>query len=423
MLWLLILGGEELTAPYFGLGLRNRQANPSRHATPAVTERFARLRENVEQSLAVPLRGITANGVPEKGLFPLQRTGVSTEAMRAAAAAFLETLAPEGQKRVQFDLQSDAWRRWWNIHPYIMRHGLLLEDLSEEQRSAALGIVDATLSTTGFKTARDIMRLNYTIGEVTGSWSEYGEFVYFISIFGSPTNGGPWGWQIDGHHLIINCLVVEDQVVVTPMFMGSEPVIAEGGIFKGTAVLQKEQDIALEFARSLTPAQREKAVLYPSILSDVLPLERGRGSDGRVQAGAFRDNIVLGYEGIQASELNQRQRGGLLQIVATYTSRLRSGHDSIWLDGVRHHLDATHFMWMGSTDDDGVFYYRIHSPVILIEFDHQNGIAFDNDEPSRNHIHTVVRTPNGNDYGADYLRQHYERFAHVDGRHVARAES
>jgi hypothetical protein len=47
--------------------------------------------------------------------------------------------------------------------------------------------------------------------------------------------------------------------------------------------------------------------------------------------------------------------------------------------------------------------------VILIEFDHQRGIAFDNDLPSRNHIHTVVRTPNGNDYGKDLLRQHYEQ--------------
>ncbi len=26
----------------------------------------------------------------------------------------------------------------------------------------------------------------------------------------------------------------------------------------------------------------------------------------------------------------------------------------------------------------------------------------------RDHIHTVVRTPNGDDYGKDLLRQHYE---------------
>ena len=67
---------------------------------------------------------------------------------------------------------------------------------------------------------------------------------------------------------------------------------------------------------------------------------------------------------------------------------------------------------MGGFEEDSVFYYRLHSPVILVEFDHQRGIAFDNDAPSRHHIHTVVRTPNGNDYGQDLLRQHHARFPH-----------
>ena len=32
--------------------------------------------------------------------------------------------------------------------------------------------------------------------------------------------------------------------------------------------------------------------------------------------------------------------------------------------------------------------------------------------PSRRHVHSVVRTPNGNDYGKDLLRQHYEKHRH-----------
>jgi hypothetical protein len=63
----------------------------------------------------------------------------------------------------------------------------------------------------------------------------------------------------------------------------------------------------------------------------------------------------------------------------------------------------------------------VHSPVVLIEFDHQGGIALNRGERmSRNHVHTVIRTPNGNDYGKDLLRQHHETFDHVDGVHVAR---
>jgi hypothetical protein len=60
-----------------------------------------------------------------------------------------------------------------------------------------------------------------------------------------------------------------------------------------------------------------------------------------------------------------------------------------------------------------VFYYRIHSPVVLIEFDHQSPVALPGPRvPGKAHIHTVVRTPNGNDYGKDLLRQHYAQHPH-----------
>jgi len=197
--------------------------------------------------------------------------------------------------------------------------------------------------------------------------------------------------------------------------------VAETGIYQGTSVLQPEQNQGLDLINALRAEQRAKAILYDSILSTELPPERGIGSDGRVQTAAFRDNVRLPYEGIRATELTTGQREQLLRLAALYTGRLREGHAEQWLATVRQHLDDTRFVWMGGTGQTDVFYYRIHSPVILIEFDHQPGIAFDTNEPTRNHIHTVVRTPNGNDYGKDYLRQHHARFEHVNGQHVVRA--
>jgi hypothetical protein len=99
----------------------------------------------------------------------------------------------------------------------------------------------------------------------------------------------------------------------------------------------------------------------------------------------------------------------LLDLIELYVSRMRPDQARVKMDEVMAHLAETRFLWVGEMEDESVFYYRIHSPVVLIEFDHLNGIAFDNDEPTRNHIHTVVRTPNGNDYGMDLLRQHYAR--------------
>ncbi len=50
---------------------------------------------------------------------------------------------------------------------------------------------------------------------------------------GTPSATEPWGWQLDGHHLIINYFVLGDQVVMTPSFFGSEPVIADGRQVQG----------------------------------------------------------------------------------------------------------------------------------------------------------------------------------------------
>ena len=71
--------------------------------------------------------------------------------------------------------------------------------------------------------------------------------------------------------------------------------------------------------------------------------------------------------------------------------------------------------WDTSLGSEDLFFFRIQSPVIIIEFDHQGSVALPNEPrhvPIREHIHTVLRTPNGNDYGKDLLRQHYEQHPH-----------
>lgn len=380
---------------------RPRQRPPaSARALPAVLPEFLRnYIQNAEAALAEPFKGITTDGTLVPGLFPIRSTGVSTHPIREAAQALLAALDPAQRAAIRFPVESDAWRRWSNIHIFTMRHGVCLEAMDPAQREHALALLQASLSAPGFQTARDIMRLNETIAEITDRWEEYGEWVYWLSLFGTPSADEPWGWQIDGHHLIINCFVLGDQVVMTPTFMGSEPVEADAGRYAGTRVFAAEEAGGLALARSLTAEQRRAAVL-----SDQLPPE--------VFTGAFRDNLELRYEGIRFDRLTPSQQNLLLAFIETYVGRMAAGHAAVKLDEVRRHLADTYFAWMGGVEEDSVFYYRVHSPVILIEFDHQRGVALDHDVPTRTHIHTVMRTPNGNDYGKDLLRQHYERAAH-----------
>jgi hypothetical protein len=212
---------------------------------------------------------------------------------------------------------------------------------------------------------------------------------------GTPSPTEPWGWQIDGHHLIVNCFVLGDQLVLTPTFMGSEPVAAETGIYAGTRVFEVEERQGFALMHALTPEQQQAATISMQLPGDVL-------------ATAAHDNLRLPAEGIAYyADLSTAQQRLLLGLVETYTGRIRPGHAEIALADVKRHLADTTFAWIGRCDDESPFYYRVYSPVILIELDHQRGIAFDHDEPSRNHIHTIVRTPNGNDYGKDLLRQHY----------------
>jgi hypothetical protein len=110
------------------------------------------------------------------------------------------------------------------------------------------------------------------------------------------------------------------------------------------------------------------------------------------------------------------QREELLKLVDLYVSNMDDGHAGVWMSEVRAHLDRTWFAWIGKSEPGSVFYYRIHSPVILIEFDHQLPAAMrhlaDPKLPNLEHIHAVVRTPNGNDYGKDFLRMHYVQHPH-----------
>ena len=369
----------------------------------ALAERFRRMSQEAEaRGLAEPFKGITTNGEVVSGLFPIRSTGVSTAPVRRSADAFLATLTPEQRAKTVFSVDDPEWRKWMNQHFYI-RQGTAFYEMTASQREVAFDLLRASLSAKGLEQSRDIMRLNHTLGELNNNFEEYGEGRYWLTVMGTPSNTEPWGWQLDGHHLIVNYFVLGDQVVMTPTFMGSEPVTANAGKHKGTTVLQAEQNKGLALINALNDAQREKAII-----------EVSKTRNNNV-GEAFSDNVVLDYAGIRAAEFTPEQKEQLLDLLGEYVGNMRDGHAEVKMSEVRQHLDETRFAWIGQTEPNSVFYYRIHSPVILIEFDHQTPIALrslERGQPTREHIHSVVRTPNGNDYGKDLLRQHYQQHAH-----------
>ncbi len=350
--------------------------------------------------LREPFRGITADGVVEPGLFSITPTGRSTEGVRDAAATFLASLSKEQRDATIFAVDADEWRRWANIH-ISTRRGTSFAEMSEAQRAAAFALLDASLSARGAATARDIMRLEGHLADLMDDHVQYGEQRYWITVMGEPSQTEPWGWQIDGHHLVINFFVLGDQVVMTPTFMGSEPIRATSGRYAGTEVLQAEQQAGLDLINALNSAQRQQAMIAAQKTAN-----NNRGE-------LFQDNAVVPYLGLRLDSLDERQESLAVDLIRLHIGKLRNQHAEVHLTDILAHWSQTYLAWVGGTDAEAVFYYRLHSPVIMIEFDHQTPVALEGaDTPTRDHVHTVIRTPNGNDYGHDLLRQHLATHAH-----------
>jgi hypothetical protein len=367
-----------------------------------VKQRFA---DNELAALAAPYVGISADGTPVRGLFPIRATGVSTKLVVKAADRLLASLRPEQLVRTQFNVDDPEWRRWSNVDNGIyVRQGVSLKEMSIAQRRNAMDLLQVSLSARGLELSENIMKTDQTLREINENELSFDEQLYFFTVMGIPSDSEPWGWQIDGHHLIINYFVLGDQVVMTPVFLGGEPVVANSGKYKGNAILQNEQDQGLALMTSLDVAQRATATLSKS--------KEGNNN----QAGAGKDTIVLDYAGIPAAKLAAEQKNQLLQLIELFVGNMDDGHATVRMEEIVAHLNETWFAWVGEVSGDAVFYYRIHSPVVLIEFDHQRPIGTrrlnPSNQPTRDHIHVVMRTPNGNDYGKDLLRQHLEEHSH-----------
>ncbi|MGB0579296.1 MAG: DUF3500 domain-containing protein [Limisphaerales bacterium] len=354
--------------------------------------------ERERAGLAQPFKGVTTDGKVIPGLYEIKATGVDNQKLVKAAKVFLDGLSQDQRSKATFAIDSNEWRKWGNVHSYN-RDGISFEDLNDDQRRSAYGLLQASLSAKGVKTTLDIMKLNETLAELTGRHSEYSRWMYYLSFMGEPSLTKPWGWQFEGHHCIINYFVLGDQVVMAPVFVGSEPITAKSGKYKGTEIMQEEQDTALAFMRSLSSAQQKKATLSKPKVTNHNQLEM------------FKDNEVVPYAGIKASALSGKQKQNLLKVIQSFVGNLRNEHAKVKMAQVKKHLSETRFAWVGEVSDDAIFYYRIHSPVLIIEFDHQRPIALGRrgSPPTRDHIHAVMREPNGNDYGKSLLKLHLDK--------------
>lgn len=343
-----------------------------------------------------PFVGITSDGVGREGLYSLPEDPVADEAPSQAAERFLDLLTPGEKADIHYGLDAPQWRAWSNPEFMVYRVGLRLEVLTPEKVAAVLDLVRACLSPEGYERVTEAMALNGYLGELVDLPTVLNDRSYFFALYGTPDPLEPWGWQLFGHHVAVHFVSVGGRHVIAPVFLGAEPTSSEES---RPPLFGAREEIAVELAGSLSGQQRASAVVYDSVLDPAMPEGRVHPADERHVAGAFRDNRVVACEGIRAVELDGKQRALLRAVVADSLALLVDSQREAALADFDAHLDETWFAWYGATDGSQPCYFRVYSPVIITEFDHHAGVWLNNRLPARFHVHTILRHPNGNDYG------------------------
>ncbi|KAF4773411.1 hypothetical protein HER10_EVM0000103 [Colletotrichum scovillei] len=316
-----------------------------------------------------------------------------------AARRVLDSLSPSEKADTVHDLDSDTCRRWSNPEFVLHKCGVRLEDLEKTKTETIIGLLEQSLSPSGFAKVRGAMKVNKFLGEICGKEAILNEHSYSFTLFGEPSETEPWGYMLFGHHLCLNVFIACQQMVIGPVFIGAEPNIIDEGLDKGLTLCANEGQLGLQLMQSLPPMLQQKAQIYPTMKDPAMPEGRWNPADQRHMAGAFQDNRVIPYEGIVVTDMSEEQQILIMAIVHEFLALWPAEPLRHRLKQILKHLTETHFCWIGGFGEDDPFYYRIQSPVALFEFDHHSGVFLTNKEPAKYHIHTIQRLPNGNDYG------------------------
>lgn len=389
---------------------QSRGLDPWTYAEPIrETERAQGLIALWQSLYAEPYTGITVDGNVRDGLFQVGDEGFDVAAATAAARAVLAAFTDDERVRARYPVDGPEWRDWYNPEWPMNTHGVRLDETGEAVRDAVGRLVRACLGAEGALKAEQVRSANLFLGELYDLRNVMNEWSYHFLLFGEPSQTEPWGWNLYGHHLALNCFVLGRQVVISPVFLGAEPTVIDRGDRGRFELFRREALTGIDLMRSLPDELQHRAQTFRQMRDPAMPEGRWHFADERHLGGAYRDNRVIPYEGVDARSMTGRHHEQLRDVLASFLEILPGKAREARMREVEDHLDETWFSWIGPADGVSPFYYRVQSPVLLVEFDNHTGVWLTNTEPARFHVHTVVRTPNGNDYGKDLLRQHYAR--------------
>jgi len=256
--------------------------------------------------------------------------------------------------------------------------------MTDKQKGLTKALLRAGTSEPGYKKATTIMALESVLADLEkrGAIVRDPEW-YFVTIFGTPSKTGNWGWRLEGHHLSLNFTLDGGKVVAaTPFFMGANPAEVQGEKLKGTVALPGSMERFRELLKALDEDQR-KAAYQKRVFKEI--------DEGNAQ-------VKLGKPtGLAGSKMNDKQKAALQKLIDTYAERMPPDVAAAELAAVKKAgLDSVYFAYgLGDGTPGKPYQYRVQGPTFVIEFINEQA---DSAKNPANHIHSVWRKIEG-DFG------------------------
>ena len=272
-------------------------------------------------------------------------------------------------------------REKWHFFPnWSGRTGVPLYRLSTDQRALVKKMVELLLSDDGFLEYENLRLIHGIRKDLNAPDNPMHR--YFISIFGKPSDNSTWGWRLEGHHLSLNCTLVNGQSFsVTPSFWGASPVRVSNGKYAGFELFELEQELSLKLVNSLSASQVQQAKV-------------GSGNGPEAVSRVSREEYE-NLSGIPFLELTESQQEWVEQLILLFAEKYRPEIVE-QINNRKKVFDPSTLRFSYVFSSRGyISYFCIITSEYLIEFDNQGG----------NHIHAAWRDFDG-DFGRDLLSNH-----------------
>jgi hypothetical protein len=335
---------------------------------------------------------------------------IYTDEIKGAAVALYNSFGKTQHFSGQLTF-NDTARLQWNNLPVGLRSrvGTSIGAMTIDQRKLVHRILSASLSSQGYLKATSILHLDDLLDRYYDSvfykkeipdttysflksllWSHKN---YYFAFFGNPSDK-VWGYKIEGHHLSVNFTFVNDELAVTPFFVGTDPAEYPSSEYAGWRVLGQEEDLGLKLIKLLTPAQQKKATHSMAVPEDII-------------TSAESGKRLVDNWGILGSEMTIQQKTILQYIIREFVFNLEYEKAVIEYDKIiKAGIDKIYFGWIGPYDEFVPHYFVLNGPTFIIEFDNNGGPG-----NGSNHVHAIWREK-GNEYGEDLLKKHYQKSKH-----------